>query len=214
MRLIPSLIIPEIPQECSKTSMGLGLSFIRDHVHCLRQDLPLAHTQTEVKPPKGVPAAMIQSIHLRLQISQCPTSRASTLKRKRKRKRNGGGASNYHDIHDDNVLEINEPGHNGLDLHALPFSVATENEVLSNEDMSVKRIPQQTPQMVSFKDMVKLLDMSLRGMISTPKRTCITEQLPSNTFLHPNLGQLLPAVFSPGYHEVSPLTWRTCIEND
>ncbi len=175
--------------------MELELGFTRTHLDDSLGQHPFSiHKVADVIPPAGVPSTMIQIIRIRLQISPQPN-----LKRKRNENSN---------FHDHNFLDKND-----IEIHSLEaikpktwtgdVGMAAEGNDLSKGD-AVKtsaKLMKQTARL-SFKDIVKIVDRSLRGVISTPKRARTDGQLLSNMVSSLRLGQLSPMIFSPTYREV------------
>ena len=57
--------------------------------------------------------------------------------------------------------------------------------------------PAHPPRKIKFADLVKLVDLSLRGMIFDPKTAMSLGVLLSSITDFPKLGQVSPALFSP-----------------
>ena len=68
----------------------------------------------------------------------------------------------------------------------------------TSQPLTHKALP---PRSISFAELTKLVDCSLRGMIFNPKAIS-SSYLLSSTTNDPRLGQISPAVFSPGYMQV------------
>ena len=173
--------------------MKIELSFTRtqDDNHSENNHSPTY----AANPPIGIHSALLQSIYLRLDISQC-LIQSSTLKRKRDRE-------SEHEFQDRNNFENNELALMDIESQTLGLKAYKQADVTSNPGVEAKldETARRHSRTVSFKEILRLTDRSLRGMIFRPKQTT-TGNLWYLNISGPMLGELSPVVFSPGYHEV------------
>ena len=68
-----------------------------------------------------------------------------------------------------------------------------------------------TPRLITFAELTKLVDCSLRGVIFTPKQAMCAGLLLSSVTDDPKLSQISPAIFCPGYLKV---VWKASDRRD